>query len=128
MDGRLAFCHFKISRNTIPNSTFFLPNSAFVSKVNSFHQLSFSHFRIHAPLMSSEGELSSPSLPWRFGSTLTFGAVGALCKSFLNVACTTRVHGLDEFQKLLDERRDVSKRERGLITGIIFNPIVLEYI
>ena len=29
----------------------------------------------------------------------------------------TEIHGLDGFLKLLDERKDVEKRTRGLITG-----------
>ena len=30
---------------------------------------------------------------------------------------STEIHGLDGFLKLLDERKDVEKRTRGLITG-----------
>ena len=30
---------------------------------------------------------------------------------------STEIHGLDGFLKLLDERKDVEKRKRGLITS-----------
>jgi monolysocardiolipin acyltransferase len=66
----------------------------------------------------AKDELSAPSLPWRGASRLTITFVGAVSKCFLNLACSTKVHGLDNFTKLLDERRDISKRERGLLTGM----------
>ncbi|KAF2714756.1 hypothetical protein K504DRAFT_456948 [Pleomassaria siparia CBS 279.74] len=42
--------------------------------------------------------------------------VGALCRGFLYGLSSTEVHGLEGFLELLDERRDVEGRERGLIT------------
>jgi monolysocardiolipin acyltransferase len=45
------------------------------------------------------------------------GAVGALCRGFLYGLSNTEVHGLDGFLELLDERENVERRERGLITG-----------
>jgi monolysocardiolipin acyltransferase len=59
----------------------------------------------------------APSLSWRIASTATIAITGFLAKAFVRVACTTEVHGLDEFLKLLDERKDVDGRQRGLITG-----------
>jgi hypothetical protein len=76
--------------------------------------------------MSPNERLSAPSLPWRAASTFTMSAVGILSKSFLNLACTTKVHGLDGFLKILDQRRDVANRDRGLITGIVFTSSVYE--
>lgn len=68
-------------------------------------------------LMGADEKLPSPSLPWRAASSFAIVTVGTLSKLFLNVASRTRVHGLEGFLNLLDERRDASKRERGLITG-----------
>jgi monolysocardiolipin acyltransferase len=59
----------------------------------------------------------APSLSWRIASTATIAFTGFFAKAFARVACTTEVHGLDEFLKLLDERKDVDGRQRGLITG-----------
>lgn len=47
--------------------------------------------------------------------------VGALCRAFLFAACTVEVNGLEGFTKLLDSRREPSKRTRGLVTGILFS-------
>jgi hypothetical protein len=59
----------------------------------------------------------APPLTWRIASTTTIAVIGILSKSFLGLLNTTKVHGLDGFVRLLDERKDVSKRQRGLITG-----------
>jgi hypothetical protein len=45
------------------------------------------------------------------------GAVGLLCKGFLGLN-KVETHGMEDFLKLLDERKDVEGRERGLITGM----------
>jgi monolysocardiolipin acyltransferase len=45
------------------------------------------------------------------------GAVGLLCKGFLGLN-KVETHGMEGFLKLLDERKDVAGRERGLITGM----------
>jgi monolysocardiolipin acyltransferase len=63
-------------------------------------------------------DLSRPSIPWRVASKLTITLVGTLSKCFLTFACTTKVVGLEKFANILDERRDVAKRERGLLTGM----------
>lgn len=49
--------------------------------------------------------------------TATIAAIGLVCKGFLKVGTKdTETHGLDNFVKLLDERQDISQRERGLLT------------
>ena len=68
-------------------------------------------------LSGSNDEPSSPSLPWRFGSSAVMGIVGTLTRAFMNVPNTQTADGLDDFLDLLDKRADIEKRERGLITG-----------
>jgi monolysocardiolipin acyltransferase len=63
-------------------------------------------------------ELSGPSLPWRAASRVTITVIGAVSKCYLTLACTTKVVGLDKFSQILDDRRDVAKRDRGLLTGM----------
>ncbi|KAK7519776.1 uncharacterized protein IWZ02DRAFT_421998 [Phyllosticta citriasiana] len=58
----------------------------------------------------------APSLPWRCGSVATMGIVGLLCRGFLSGLSNLEVNGMDNFLRLLDERRNVEGRERGLIT------------
>lgn len=63
-----------------------------------------------------------PSLQWRTASTATIAFIGLACKGFLKIGLKkTETHGLDNFIKVLDERQDVGKRERGLLTGEIFS-------
>jgi monolysocardiolipin acyltransferase len=45
------------------------------------------------------------------------GVVGLLCKGFLGFN-KVETHGMEGFLKLLDEREDVTGRQRGLITGM----------
>lgn len=47
------------------------------------------------------------------------GLVGLISRSVMFGANKTEVHGLDGFLQLLDERSDISRRKRGLITGMI---------
>jgi monolysocardiolipin acyltransferase len=68
--------------------------------------------------MRPEEQPEAPSAPWRAASTFTMGAVGLLCKGFLAGLNKVETHGMDDFLKLLDERADVGRRERGLITGM----------
>ncbi|KAK8223468.1 hypothetical protein BKA81DRAFT_404396 [Phyllosticta paracitricarpa] len=44
------------------------------------------------------------------------GIVGLLCRGFLSGLSNLEVNGMDNFLRLLDERRNVEGRERGLIT------------
>lgn len=70
------------------------------------------------PLYNSEDEaLPAPSLSWRAGSTLVMGTVGVLVRTFMFGLCRTQVNGLEGFTKLLDERKNIDERQRGLITG-----------
>jgi monolysocardiolipin acyltransferase len=67
--------------------------------------------------MRSEEQPAAPSGPWRYASTTIMGAVGLLCKGFLGLNKVETV-GMEGFLKLLDEREDVGRRERGLLTGM----------
>lgn len=67
--------------------------------------------------MGSKDVPKAPSLSWRAASITTIAFTGFLAKAFARVACTTEVHGLDGFVKLLDERENVDGRKQGLITG-----------
>jgi monolysocardiolipin acyltransferase len=67
--------------------------------------------------MRPEEQPEAPSVPWRAASSFVMGAVGLLCKGFLGLN-RVETHGMEEFLRLLDEREDINKRERGLITGM----------
>lgn len=70
--------------------------------------------------------LERPSLPWRMSSSLILGATCMLSRGFLYGLNTVETKGLDRFLKILDKRKDVDKRERGLITGgFLYKPIFL---
>lgn len=69
--------------------------------------------------MSATGSPNQPSLPWRTGSSLTMGVAGALSRIFVHGASSTEVHGLGWFLELLDKRRDIDRRERGLLTSML---------
>jgi hypothetical protein len=71
--------------------------------------------------MRAEEQPASPSLPWRTSSVFTMAAVGLLSRGFLYGLSRTETHGLDGFLKLLDERKDVEGRERGLVTGVSYS-------
>lgn len=58
----------------------------------------------------------APSGLWRAGSTFAIGTIGLLCRGFLKGLSRSESPGLDKFLELLDERRDVEGRQRGLIT------------
>jgi hypothetical protein len=86
---------------------------------------SFSPFRLSNNVLYTKKAMtiddeppSPPSLTWRTASTATIAFMGLACKGFLSIATKkTEVHGLDGFVKVLEEREDVAKRERGLLTG-----------
>lgn len=79
----------------------------------------FHAFQHLIPLsMRPEEQPEAPSAPWRAASTFIMGAVGLLCKGFLSGLSKVETHGMEDFLKLLDEREDVDRRERGLITGM----------
>ncbi|KAK7953615.1 Bctaz1 [Apiospora saccharicola] len=60
--------------------------------------------------------LEQPSLPWRMSSSIVLGATCMLSRGFLYGLNTVETKGLDRFLEILDKRKDVDKRERGLIT------------
>jgi monolysocardiolipin acyltransferase len=62
---------------------------------------------------------SSPSLPWRATSSVVMGITGAISRTFLYGFNKTEAIGLDRFLELLDSRKDVESRKRGLITGAL---------
>lgn len=70
--------------------------------------------------------LEQPSLPWRMSSSFILGATCMLSRGFLYGLNTVETNGLDRFLEILDKRKDVNKRERGLITGgFLYKPILL---
>ncbi|KAF2434579.1 hypothetical protein EJ08DRAFT_730776 [Tothia fuscella] len=79
--------------------------------------------------MATEENSATPSLPWRVASTVTLSLVGVISKTFLTFATKKEVYGLDGFVELLDRRRDVSERERGLLTvsnhlSVVDDPVI----
>ncbi|KAI8628573.1 acyltransferase [Xylariaceae sp. FL1651] len=72
---------------------------------------------------------SSSSLPWRMTSALVMGLTASLSRVFLYGLNSVEVTGLQRFLDILDRRRDVDKRQRGLITvsnhiSIIDDPLM----
>lgn len=61
--------------------------------------------------------LQQPSLPWRMTSSVIMGLTAALSRGFLYGLNSVEVTGLERFLEVLDKRKDVEKRQRGLITG-----------
>jgi monolysocardiolipin acyltransferase len=57
-----------------------------------------------------------PPLSHQLPSTLTVGIVGFMCRTFLYAFSRTETDGLEPFLRILDQRKDASRRERGLIT------------
>jgi monolysocardiolipin acyltransferase len=45
------------------------------------------------------------------------GVTGVLSRSFLLGLSNTEVVGLERFIEVLDKRKDIASRERGLLTG-----------
>ncbi|RYP02669.1 hypothetical protein DL765_010704 [Monosporascus sp. GIB2] len=57
-----------------------------------------------------------PSLSWRLTSSVVMGLTAALSRGFIYTFNSVEVTGLQKFLDLLDKRKDVASRERGLIT------------
>ncbi|KAK4986821.1 Lyso-phosphatidylcholine acyltransferase [Elasticomyces elasticus] len=57
-----------------------------------------------------------PSWPWRASSTIVVGITGFLCRSFIYGLNRTEVQGLDNLLRVIDERNEVDRRQRGLVT------------
>lgn len=68
-------------------------------------------------MAASNGPPSQPGLPWRITTTVVMGMMGILSKGFIYGLNRVEVVGLDGFLRILDRRRDVEKRQRGLLTG-----------
>jgi monolysocardiolipin acyltransferase len=47
------------------------------------------------------------------------GLTGGLCRAFYYGLNNVETVGLDKFLKILDRRKDIEGRERGLVTGMI---------
>lgn len=62
------------------------------------------------------GQQDMPSLPARLAAAANITIITSLCRAFLYVLNTTEVTGLDKFLKILDGRKDIAARQRGLIT------------
>jgi hypothetical protein len=63
---------------------------------------------------------AQPGLPTRMATSLTMGLVGSLSRMFLYGLSSVEVTGLERFLDILDKRRDVEGRQRGLLTGSIY--------
>ncbi|KAF2962871.1 hypothetical protein GQX73_g10703 [Xylaria multiplex] len=69
-------------------------------------------------LASSNKPLSAqPSLPRRVASSLIMGLTASLSRVFLYSLNSVEVTGLQRFLDIQDKRKDVEKRQRGLLTG-----------
>lgn len=67
--------------------------------------------------MAAANPSPQPSLLWRIGSSITMGTIGVMSRLFMFGANRTEVHGLENFLELLDQRKDIEGRKRGLLTG-----------
>lgn len=65
----------------------------------------------------SKRPATQPSLAWRVTSSVIMGTTGLLSKAFIYGLNDVEVFGWEGFSQLLESRRDVSKRQRGLVTG-----------
>ena len=61
-----------------------------------------------------------PSLPWRISSSIVIGVSGLLTRGFYMGLNSVEVHGLGSFLELLNKRKDIESRERGLLTSMLF--------
>ena len=67
-----------------------------------------------------EGDAGLPplSLPWRVGSTAVMGFIGGVSRLFMTGPNSTKAYGMEKFMDMLDDREDIERRRRGLITGM----------
>ncbi len=70
-------------------------------------------------LQAMDDPPKSPSLPWRVSSSIVMGVSGFLTRIFYTGMNSVEVHGLDNFLELLDKRKDIEGRERGLLTSTL---------
>ncbi|KAI8947326.1 acyltransferase [Xylaria longipes] len=57
-----------------------------------------------------------PSPPWRMTSSLAMGLTASLSRVFLYGLNSVQVTGLQRFLDIIDKRKDVDERQRGLVT------------
>ena len=65
----------------------------------------------------SDGPDSAPPSLWRLESSFVVGLTGTISRLFILGLNRIEVHGLDGFLKVLEQRKDVAERKKGLITG-----------
>ncbi|KAI1125195.1 acyltransferase [Nemania abortiva] len=71
------------------------------------------------PTSPSSSSMPLPERPgpsWRMTSSLIMGLTASLSRAFLYGLNSVEVIGLQRFLDILDERKDVAKRQRGLLT------------
>lgn len=66
--------------------------------------------------MSGPAPPTRPSLPWRIASTAVVTSVGAASRAFLYGLNRMEVTGLDNLLGVLDRRKTMADRQRGLLT------------
>ncbi|TLD14317.1 uncharacterized protein PgNI_04762 [Pyricularia grisea] len=69
--------------------------------------------------VTANGPPQQPGFTWRNTSSMLIGLSVAVSKGFLYGLNKVETIGLERFVELLDQRRDVQKRTKGLITAII---------
>ncbi|KAF4123297.1 monolysocardiolipin acyltransferase [Geosmithia morbida] len=79
--------------------------------------------------MSGPAPPTRPGLPWRLASVAVMSTVGAASRGFLYGLNNIETTGLDKFLELLDQRKAVDIRPRGLLTvcnhvGVLDDPII----
>ncbi|KAI0118602.1 acyltransferase [Nemania sp. FL0031] len=68
------------------------------------------------PSSSTKLPPEQPTLSWRMTSSLIMGLTASLSRVFLYGLNSVQVTGLQRFLDILDRRKDVNKRQRGLLT------------
>ncbi|KAK3313532.1 hypothetical protein B0H66DRAFT_355230 [Apodospora peruviana] len=71
----------------------------------------------------------SPGLPWRMASTMVMGITGIISRSILYGLNSVEVTGLQRLLDVLDSRKDIEKRQRGLLTvsnhvSVVDDPLI----
>ncbi|KAH8837412.1 hypothetical protein MCOR27_008338 [Pyricularia oryzae] len=79
--------------------------------------------------VTANGPPQQPSLTWRNTSSILIGLSVAVSKGFLYGLNKVETIGLERFVELIEQRRDVKKRTKGLITvsnhiSIIDDPLI----
>ncbi|CAK7262997.1 Lyso-phosphatidylcholine acyltransferase [Sporothrix epigloea] len=77
----------------------------------------------------AKAQPQKPGALWRAASTFFMASTGMICRSILYGFNNLEVVGLDNFLKLLDARKDVDARQRGLLTvsnhiSVVDDPLI----